>query len=89
LFHHLKNFLSGPIKWLLIIGGILGCIISVSIISEMCSGNIPYWSQVWWWIPLSMFIIGPIGIVFFALILPFIPWILYVILYVVAVSIGS
>ena len=78
-----------PIKWLLIIGGIFGCIISAVLISRMCGGNMTYWFQNWWWIPLSTFIIGPIGLVFFALILPFIPWILYGILYAVVISIGS
>jgi len=78
-----------PIKWLLIIGGIFGCIISAVLISQMCGGNMTYWFQNWWCLPLSTFIIGPIGLVFFALILPFIPWILYGILYAVVISIGS
>jgi len=37
----------------------------------------------WWWIPLSIGFIGPIGLVFIALILPFIPYILYGILIVI------
>lgn len=60
------------IKCLLIIGAILGCVISIYLMVES--------SVSWWWIPLSTLFIGPIGLVFFALILPFIPWILYIIL---------
>jgi hypothetical protein len=37
----------------------------------------------WWWIPLSIGFIGPIGLVFIALILPFIPYILYGILIII------
>lgn len=59
------------IKCLLIIGAILGCIISISFMVER--------GVSWWWIPLSTLFIGPIGLVFFALILPFIPWIIYII----------
>lgn len=64
-----------PIKYLLIIGAILGCIISVYLTAGVRIS--------WWWIPLSTFFIGPLGLVFFALILPFIPWIVYIILRVV------
>jgi len=93
-----KNTLTGqyyqallrknPMIWLLIIGGILGCYFSVSIISEMCGGNLGLWFQKWWWIPLSTVIIGPIAIVFFALIIPLIPYILYGAFYVL-ISLGS
>jgi len=79
---------KNPMIWLLIIGGILGCIISISLIFEICSGNLACWSQKWWWIPLSTLIIGPIGLVFIALILPFLPWILYIAFYVL-IHIGS
>ena len=61
-----------PLKCLLIVGVILGLIISVYFV---VGGAIS-----WWWIPLSIMFIGPIGLVFFALILPFIPYILYIIL---------
>jgi len=60
-----------PIKCLLIIGAILGGIISIDFMVER--------GVAWWWIPLSTLFIGPIGLVFFALILPFIPWIIYII----------
>jgi len=60
-----------PLKCLLIIGGFLGLIISIN--SMVVRG------VSWWWIPLSTIFIGPIGLVFFALILPFIPWIIYII----------
>ena len=80
-----KNTLTGkyyafllhkdPLKCLLILGGILGLTVSVYL---MVGGAIS-----WWWIPLSIMFIGPIGLVFFALILPFIPYILYGILIVV------
>ena len=66
---------TGPMKGLLIAGGILGLIVSVYL---MVGGGLS-----WWWIPLSIVFIGPIGLVFFALILPFIPYILYGILIVV------
>ena len=79
---------KNPMIYLLIIGGILGCIFSISLIFEICSGNLACWSQKWWWIPLSTLIIGPIGLVFIALILPFLPWILYIALYVI-IHIGS
>ena len=81
-------FRKNPMIALLIIGGILGCIISISLISQTCSGNLACWSQKWWWIPLSTLILGPIGLVFFALILPFLPWILYIAFYVL-IHIGS
>ena len=79
---------KNPLICLLIIGGILGCILSISIIFNICSGNLACWSQKWWWIPLSTVIIGPLGIIFVALILPFTPWILYITLYVI-IHIGS
>jgi len=79
---------KNPMICLLIIGGILGCIFSISIIFNICSGNLACWSQKWWWIPLSTVIIGPLGLIFVALILPFTPWILYITLYVI-IHIGS
>ena len=66
---------KGPMKGLLIAGAILGLIVSVYL---MVGGGLS-----WWWIPLSIVFIGPISLVFFALILPFIPYILYGILIVV------
>ena len=79
---------KNPIICLLILGGIIGCFYSVSTISQMCNGSIACWFQKWWWIPLSTIIIGPLGLVFIALILPFIPWIIYFIFMVIS-SIGS
>ena len=64
-----------PMKGLLISGAILGLIVSVYL---MVGGGLS-----WWWIPLSIVFIGPIGLVFFALILPFIPYILYGILIII------
>ncbi len=64
-----------PLKALLIAGAILGFIVSIYL---MVGGGLS-----WWWIPLSTMFIGPIGLVFFALILPFIPYILYGILIVI------
>ena len=64
-----------PLICLLIIGSILGFIISIAMISETWGG--------WWWIPLSTFFFGPIGLVFIALILPFIPWIIYIVLSII------
>ena len=64
-----------PLICLLIIGSILGFVISITMISETWGG--------WWWIPLSTFFIGPIGLVFIALILPFIPWIIYIVLSII------
>ncbi|MFX1378537.1 MAG: hypothetical protein ACFFA4_05550 [Promethearchaeota archaeon] len=58
-----------PIITLLIIGAILGCVFSIYFVSGR-------W-DLWLWIPLSIFFIGPLGLVFIALILPFVPWILY------------
>ena len=66
---------KGPMKGLLIAGAILGLIVSVYL---MVGGGLS-----WWWIPLSIVFIGPIGLVFFALILPFIPYILYGILIII------
>ena len=66
---------KGPMKGLLIAGGILGLIVSVYL---LVGGGLS-----WWWIPLSVVFIGPIGLVFFALILPFIPYILYGILIII------
>ena len=66
---------KGPMKALLIAGAILGFIVSIYL---MIGGGLS-----WWWIPLSAMFIGPIGLVFFALILPFIPYILYGILIVI------
>ena len=66
---------KGPMKGLLIAGAIIGLIVSVYL---MVGGGL-----LWWWIPLSIVFIGPIGLVFFALILPFIPYILYGILIVI------
>jgi len=66
---------KGPLKALLIAGAILGFIVSIYL---MVGGGLS-----WWWIPLSTMFIGPIGLVFFALILPFIPYILYGILIVI------
>ena len=66
---------KGPMKALLIAGAILGFIVSIYL---MIGGGLS-----WWWIPLSTMFIGPIGLVFFALILPFIPYILYGILIVI------
>jgi len=66
---------TGPMKGLLIAGGILGLIVSVYL---LVGGGIS-----WWWIPLSIVFIGPIGLVFFAMILPFIPYILYGILIII------
>lgn len=71
-----------PIKCLLIIGAFLGCIISIYLVVEN--------GIAWWWIPLSIMFIGPIGLVFFALILPFIPWIVYIVLRVlIEIAINS
>ncbi|MHA1241470.1 MAG: hypothetical protein ACTSQU_11895 [Promethearchaeota archaeon] len=64
-----------PLRGLLIVGAILGLIVSVYL---MVGGALS-----WWWIPLSIMFIGPIGLVFFALILPFIPYILYGILIII------
>ncbi|MFW9819902.1 MAG: hypothetical protein ACFFE5_09855 [Candidatus Thorarchaeota archaeon] len=61
---------SEPILTLLIIGAILGGIFSFSFIYGS-------W-DLWFWIPLTIVFIGPVGLVFLALILPFIPWILYI-----------
>jgi len=66
---------KGPLKALLIAGAILGFIVSIYL---MVGGGLS-----WWWIPLSTMFIRPIGLVFFALILPFIPYILYGILIVI------
>ena len=66
---------KGPMKGLLIAGAILGLIVSVYL---MVGGGLS-----WWWIPLSIVFIGPIGLTFIALILPFIPYILYGILIVI------
>ncbi len=64
-----------PLIFLLILGGVIGCILSISIVSER-------W-YLWWWIPLSTLVIGPIGLVIFVLILPFIPVIIYIMLRII------
>ncbi len=66
---------KGPLKALLIAGAILGFLVSIYL---MVGGGLS-----WWWIPLSIVFIGPIGLVFLALILPFIPYILYGILLII------
>ena len=48
---------KGPMKGLLIAGAILGLIVSVYL---LVGGVFS-----WWWIPLSIVFIGPIGLVFF------------------------
>lgn len=72
-YEHL--FQKNPIICLLIIGSILGCALSIYYLSGR-------W-DLWWWIPLSTLILGPIGMVVIALILPFTPWIVYIILRVI------
>ncbi len=67
-YDHLLRY--DPLITLLIIGAILGGVFSISIIYGT-------W-DLWLWIPLSILFIGPIGLVFVALILPFLPWILYI-----------
>jgi len=69
-------FRKNPMITLLIIGAILGGAISIYqfINISMTTGN---WNS-WGWIPLSIIFIGPVGTVFFAIILPFIPWIIYI-----------
>ncbi|KKM17799.1 hypothetical protein LCGC14_1672120 [marine sediment metagenome] len=76
---------KNPMICLLVIGGFIGCFYSVFTISN---GSMVYLSQNWWWIPLSTIIIGPFGLVFLALILPFIPWIIYIAFYVL-IHVGS
>jgi len=86
-----KNTLTGkyyayllhkePLKTLLIVGVILGLFVSVY---SVVGGGVA-----WWWIPVSIMFIGPIGLVFFALILPFIPYILYIILRIALEIIAS
>jgi hypothetical protein len=66
---------KGPLKGVLIAGAILGLFISVYL---MVGGGLS-----WWWIPLSIVFIGPIGLTFFALILPLIPYIAYGILIII------
>ncbi|MFW9826280.1 MAG: hypothetical protein ACFFEY_01525 [Candidatus Thorarchaeota archaeon] len=72
-YNHL--FHKNPLLCLLIIGGILGCTLSIYNIS----GSL----YLWWWIPLSTLFLGPVGLVLIALILPLIPWILYIILEII------
>lgn len=67
--------------WLLIIGACLGCIISITVISRICSGSIGCWNYNWWYITLSTLVFGPFGLVIVALILPVIPYVVYIILY--------
>lgn len=69
-------FRKNPIITLLIIGSILGGFISIYqfIDVSMMTGS---WNS-WWLIPLSIIFIGPVGTVFFAIILPFIPYIIYI-----------
>jgi hypothetical protein len=72
-----KNlFRKNPIIYLAIIGSILGGAISIYqfINISMITGS---WYS-WWWIPLSVLFIGPVGVIFFAIILPIIPWIIYI-----------
>ena len=64
-----------PLKGVLIAGAILGLFVSVYL---MVGGGLS-----WWWIPLSIVFIGPIGLTFFALILPLIPYIAYGILIII------
>jgi len=68
-------FRKNPIICLLIIGSILGCALSIYYIAGR-------W-DLWWWIPLSTLFLGPIGMVLIAIILPFTPWIVYIILRVI------
>ena len=75
-------FRKSPIITLLIIGSILGGVISIYqfINISVASGS---WNS-WYWIPLSIIFIGPVGTVFFAIILPFIPYIIYIIFRILA-----
>ena len=66
-------FRKNPIIYLAIIGSILGG--AISIYQLIITGS---WYS-WWWIPLSVLFIGPVGVIFFAIILPIIPWIIYII----------
>jgi hypothetical protein len=66
-YQHLLRY--EPIITLLTIGAILGGVFSISIVYGS-------W-ELWYWIPLSIIFLGPIGLVFGALILPLLPWILY------------
>jgi hypothetical protein len=66
-------FRKNPIIYLAIFGSILGG--AISIYQYIIIGS---WSS-WWWIPLSILFIGPVGVILFAIILPFIPWIIYII----------
>ena len=66
-------FRKNPIIILAIVGSILGG--AISIYQLIITGS---WYS-WWWIPLSVLFIGPVGVIFFAIILPFIPWIIYII----------
>ena len=73
-----KNlFRKNPIIYLAIIGSIMGGAISIYqfVNISMITGS---WTS-WWWIPLSILFIGPAGTICFAIILPFIPWIVYII----------
>ena len=72
-YEHLLRY--DPIITLLIIGAFLGGLFSISIVYGS-------WG-LWYWIPLSIIFIGPIGLLIFALILPFLPWILYIALRVI------
>ena len=69
-------FRKNPIITLLIIGSILGGIISIYQFIDIASMT-GSWNS-WYWIPLSIIFIGPVGTVFFAIILPFIPYIIYI-----------
>jgi len=81
-----------PLIWLLIIGGCLGCFLSILTVSGTCSisyeGGILCWSKNWWWIPLYTLFIGPVGLVFIALILPILPYIIFIIFWIL-IHLGS
>jgi hypothetical protein len=69
-----KNlFRKNPIIYLAIVGSILGG--AISIYQLVITGG---WYS-WWWIPLSIIFIGPAVVILFAIILPSIPWIIYII----------
>jgi hypothetical protein len=72
-YEHL--FQKNPIICLLIIGSILGCALSIYYLSGR-------W-DLWWWIPLSTLFLGPIGMVIIAILLPFTPWIVYIVLRII------
>lgn len=78
-------FRKDTMIYLLVIGGIIGCIVSIYFVSQ---GGVAGWAQLWWWIPASTIFLGPVGLVILAIIAPILGYIAVGLLYAL-ISVNS